>query len=282
MNVEALRSKIEDLFDRDLTADEHECARDAVEQLMDGLETGTLRTAEPDETGGWKVNAWVKKGVLLAFRASEMRDYSINRHFQFRDKEWIGPRQWIGENESLRVVPGGTMIRRGSFIGQNVIVMPPAYINVGAWIGDGTMIDSHALVGSCAQIGSRVHLSAAAQIGGVLEPIGTTPVIVEDDAFIGGNTGIFEGARVSLGAVIAAGVILTGSTPIYDLANEKILRPKIGEPLIVPPYAVVIPGSRPASGDFAQKHGLQYQTPIIVKYRNPDESPILALESSLR
>jgi 2,3,4,5-tetrahydropyridine-2-carboxylate N-succinyltransferase len=174
------------------------------------------------------------------------------------------------------------MLRRGSYIGQNVVIMPPAYVNIGAYVGDGSLIDSHALVGSCAQIGAGVHLSAGAQIGGVLEPVGTTPVVVEDGAFIGGNTGIYEGTQVGQGAVIGAGVILTGSTPIYDLPNERLIKPTVDRPLVVPEYAIVVPGSRPAKGKFAEANNVQLQTPVIIKYRDPDESPLLALESALR
>lgn len=282
MNIEILKQTIEDFFGMDLDEQSRTEAHDLVHDLWEVMESGQVRAAEPDSNGEWQTNTWVKRGILLAFKASEVRDYSINRHFQFRDKDLTGPLPWIGKNPTLRVPPGGSMIRRGCYIGKNVIVVPPALINLGAYVDDGSMIDSHALVGSCAQIGKSVHLSAAAQIGGVLEPVGTVPVIVEDDAFIGGNCGIYEGIQIGKGAVIGAGTILTGSTPIYDCVNETIIQPNLEGPLKVPPYAIVIPGSRPAKGTFAEKHGLNYQTPIIIKYRDPDQSPALAMEDALR
>ncbi|MBN1516270.1 2,3,4,5-tetrahydropyridine-2,6-dicarboxylate N-succinyltransferase [Candidatus Sumerlaeota bacterium] len=256
-------------------------AREVCAALLDALESGELRAAEPDGDG-WRAIPWVKQGILLAFRAAESKDFSINGSFQFRDRDLLGPQDWLRRHDTLRVVPGGSMLRRGSYVGENVVIMPPAYVNVGAYIGDGTMIDSHALVGSCAQVGRKVHLSAAAQLGGVLEPVGALPVIVEDDAFIGGGCGVYEGARVRQGAVLGAGVVLTPSVPLYDLANEREIRAGADGVLAVPPYAIVVPGARPAAGRFAQERGLQLQAPMIVRYRDPDENPSLALEHALR
>jgi len=245
----------------------------AHEALLDALEDGSLRAAEPSDGGAWQVNAWVKTAIVLGFRGSPIEP--IDWGTQFLDKRAYPPRAFTLD-DGVRLVPGGTAVRRGSHLGKGVIVMPPAYVNVGAFVDCDTMIDSHALVGSCAQVGKRVHLSAGAQVGGVLEPAGASPVIVEDDAFLGGLVGVFEGVRIGPRAVLASGVVLTASTKIHDLVNERAVT---GE---VPSGAVVIPGSRPASGDYARQNGLTLATPVIVKYRDDRTSAAVALEDALR
>jgi 2,3,4,5-tetrahydropyridine-2-carboxylate N-succinyltransferase len=249
------------------------------------LNTGDVRAAAPSSvngnSGGWMVNDWVKKGILLGFRLGELTDISIDERIKYFDKHTY-PLKKLTLNNQVRLVPGGSSIRDGSYVAQGVVIMPPAFINVGAFVDAGTMIDSHALVGSCAQIGKRVHLSAAAQIGGVLEPIGAMPVIVEDDVFIGGNCGIYEGTIVKQRAVIAAGVILTGSTPVYDLTNEKIYRRTKEMPLVIPEGAVIVPGSRAINSSFAQQNHLALYAPIIIKYRDSNTDAATVLEESLR
>ena len=224
-------------------------ARQAFASLRAALSDGTVRAAEPDASspGGWKVNAWVKRGILLGFRFGDIIDMSADHgRWPFFDKDTL-PLKAIGAWSAVRVVPGGSTVRDGAWLGRGVICMPPMFVNIGAYVGDDTLIDSHALVGSCAQIGSRVHLSAAAQIGGVIEPVGALPVIVEDDVLVGGNCGVYEGTIVKRRAVLAAGTILTASTPLYDLPNDRIIEPVPGQPLIVPEGAVVVPGTRPVT-----------------------------------
>lgn len=243
------------------------------EALLGELEAGILRAAEPTE-GGWRVNTWVKQAILLGFRhtsLAEMPGYGLSAV----DKTAFPPRAFRLE-DGVRVVPGGSAARRGAHLAKGVVVMPPAYVNVGAFVDEGTMVDSHALVGSCAQVGKRVHLSAGAQVGGVLEPAGAQPVIVEDEAFVGGLVGLFEGIHVRRRAVLASGVILTAGTVIHDLV---LGRTWVKE---VPEGAVVVPGSRPASGDYAKAHGIQLATPVIVKYRDPKTDAATALEEALR
>ncbi len=247
---------------------------EAHEALLRGLEAGEIRSAEPDGAGEWRVNAWVKQGILAGFRATKMVEWP-GPGFPFIDKTAFPPRV-LSLEASVRMVPGGSSVRRGSFLARGVTVMPPAFINMGAFVDEGTMVDSHALVGSCAQIGKRVHLSAAAQIGGVLEPAGARPVIIEDDAFVGGLVGVFEGVRVRRRAVLASGVVLTASTVIHDLVRE---REWVRE---VPEDAVVVPGSRPAKGGFAEARGLHLATAVIVKYRDSKTDAATALESALR
>lgn len=244
------------------------------------LEKGTVRSAEKNPDGVWVAQRWVKEGILSAFRLGVLTDYASGS-LSFIDKDTIPPRRFRKE-EGIRIVPGGTAVRRGAFIAKGVVMMPPAYVNVGAYVDEGTMIDSHALVGSCAQIGKRVHLSAAAQIGGVLEPVGNVPVIIEDDVVVGGNAGIYEGTIVRSRAVIGAGVVITGSTPIYDVVRQQIYRRTSEKPLEIPFGAVVIPGSRTLKGEFASKNGLQIATPIIVKYRDEKTDGATALEEALR
>jgi 2,3,4,5-tetrahydropyridine-2-carboxylate N-succinyltransferase len=262
-------------------APSRERALPLVDALLAGLETGEIRAAEPGPSG-WKVNAWVKRGILLAFRVGQDRPIDAGSTFRFRDRDTMGTWDPNAAGRRVRVVPGGTTVRRGAYVGEGVVVMPPAYVNVGAWIGPGTMIDSHALVGSCAQIGARVHLSAAAQIGGVLEPPGALPVIVEDDAFVGGGCGVYEGTRVGARAVLAPGVILSRATPLHDAVTGRVLRAEGGLPLAVPEGAVVVPGTRPARGDFAREHGLALAAPIVVKYRDGSTDAAVALEEALR
>jgi len=253
----------------------------AVGRLLDALEDGTVRAAEPHRDG-WRARAWVKRGILLGFRVAANVELGSAGAFRFRDRELFGTWDPNAVERNVRLVPGGTTVRRGAHLADGVVVMPPAYINVGAWVGPGSMIDSHALVGSCAQVGARVHLSAAAQVGGVLEPVGALPVIVEDDAFVGGGCGIYEGTRVGAGAVLASGVVLTRSVPLFDTVREVVHRAEPGQPLVVPPGAVVVPGSRPAVGSFARQHGLGLQAPVIVKYRDRSTDAASALEEALR
>ena len=255
-------------------------ARTAVDALMDALTRGAVRSAQKanDE---WHAVEWVKAGILLAFRIGRVREFPA-APAPFFDKDTLPLRDTPGVEENIRLVPGGTSVRAGAFLGRNVIIMPPAFVNVGAYVDEGAMIDSHALVGSCAQVGKRVHLSAGAQLGGVLEPVGLRPVIVEADAMIGGNVGVFEGTLVGERAVLAPGVQLTSSTTVYDLVREEIYRAAPGRPLTIPGGAVVVPGSRQASGPFAQEHGIHLYAPIIVKYRDASTDAATALEEALR
>jgi len=259
-------------------------ARDAFARLRAALSAGEVRAAEPDAAApaGWRVNAWVKRGILLGFRIGETTDVSMDHgRWPFFDKDTL-PLKRFDAAAGVRVVPGGSSVRDGAYIGRKVICMPPMYINIGAYVGDETLVDSHALVGSCAQIGRRVHVSAAAQIGGVLEPVGALPVIVEDDVLVGGNCGVYEGAIVKRRAVLAAGTILTRSTPIYDVPNGRIIEPQPGEPLVVPEGAVVVPGSRALTSGRAPEWGLSVAAPVIVKYRDERTDARTALEQWIR
>src|SRR5687767_13113077 len=244
------------------------------------LEKGAVRAAERDEDGVWKPATWVKEGILAAFRFGVLAEFASGA-LSFIDKDTIPARRFKVQ-DGVRVVPGGSSIRRGSFIAKGVVMMPPAFVNIGAYVDEDTMIDSHALIGSCAQIGKRVHVSAAAQIGGVLEPVGQLPVIIEDDVIVGGNCGIYEGTIVRPRAVIGAGVVITGSTPVYDLVRGQIYRRTADLPLEIPYGAVVIPGSRRMKGAFAETHDLQVATPMIVKYRDDKTDSSTALEEALR
>lgn len=244
------------------------------------LEKGTIRAATRDEDGVWHAEPWVKEGILAAFRFGVLAEFASGS-LSFVDKDTIPPRRFRAA-DGVRVVPGGSSIRRGSFIAKGVVMMPPAFVNVGAYVDEDTMIDSHALVGSCAQIGKRVHLSAAAQIGGVLEPIGGLPVVIEDDVVVGGNCGIYEGTIVRSRAVIGAGVVITASTPVYDVVRSQIYRRTADHPLEIPFGAVVVPGGRPMKGAFADQHGLHIATPMIVKYRDEKTDSGTALEEALR
>jgi 2,3,4,5-tetrahydropyridine-2,6-dicarboxylate N-succinyltransferase len=259
-------------------------ARQAFAALRSALSEGAIRAAEPDRASasGWKVNAWVKRGILLGFRFGDTIDMSINHgRWPFFDKDTL-PLKPIGPADGVRVVPGGSSVRDGAYLGRAVICMPPMFVNIGAYVGDETLIDSHALVGSCAQIGRRVHLSAGAQIGGVIEPVGALPVIIEDDVLVGGNCGVYEGAILKRRVVLAAGTVLTGSTPLYDLPNDRIIEAAPGEPLVVPEGAVVVPGSRPVTSGRGREWGISVATPIIVKYRDERTSARTALETWIR
>ncbi len=284
MEKEKLLSAIDEHFNR--PADElGEGAREDFETFLKALEAGELRAAEPVEEGGrrrWKVNPRVKRGILLGFRLGKTIEMGAVEGLQFSDKDTYPAQRLPVVERNVRLVPGGNSVRRGAYLGHNVTMMPPAFVNVGAYVADGSMIDSHALVGSCAQIGSGVHLSAAAQIGGVLEPIGQTPVIVEDEVMVGGNVGLFEGVQVGRGAVIGAGSVITASTPVYDLVREEVYRATKEEPLRIPENAVVIPGSRPARGEFAKEHGLHMAALLIIKYRDDRTDAATALEELLR
>ena len=263
---------------------DRQAAREAFARLRAQLSAGEVRAAEPDPSTptGWRVNTWVKQGILLGFKFGDIADMSSDHgRWPFFDKDTL-PLKPLDVQSGVRIVPGGSTVRDGAYLGRGVICMPPMYINIGAWIGEGTLVDSHALVGSCAQIGSRVHLSAAAQIGGVLEPVGALPVIIEDDVLIGGNCGVYEGAVVKRRAVLASGVILTRSTPIYDLPNERIIEPLPGQPLVVPEGAVVVPGARPVTSGKGREWGLSVATPIIVKYRDERTDARTALEQWIR
>jgi 2,3,4,5-tetrahydropyridine-2,6-dicarboxylate N-succinyltransferase len=279
--VAALRDEVEALVAAGSAAD-RDAAREAFARLRRALGAGEVRAAEPDPEAdcGWRVNPWVKQGILLGFRFGALADASEGR-FAFYDKDTLPLRQ-LGLEAGVRIVPGGSAVRDGAYLAPGVIAMPPMYVNVGAYVGEGTLIDSHALVGSCAQVGRRVHLSAAAQIGGVLEPVGALPVIVEDDVLVGGNCGIYEGTVVRARAVIAAGTVLTASTPLYDLPLRRVLSAAPGQPLVVPAGAVVVPGSRPVSSAQGREWGLHVATPVIVKYRDARTDARAALEEWLR
>ena len=262
-------------------------ARDAVDALLEGLESGEIRSAERAPDGRWHAVPWVKRGILLGFRIGRLTEMSIpaendgSSRLTFFDKNTYPLRQ-LELSDGVRVVPGGSAIRRGAYVGEGVVCMPPMYVNVGAFVGSGTMIDSHALVGSCAQVGERVHLSAGAQIGGVLEPVNATPVIIEDDVIVGGNCGVYEGTVVRRKAVLGAGVILTRGTPVYDLIWQQVYRATADAPLEIPEDAVVVPGARAIKGEWAQNEGLSLQTPVIVKYRDEKTDLGTALEAWLR
>lgn len=248
------------------------------------LNAGSIRAAQPDETAksGWRVNGWVKKGILCGFRMGGIVDMSVDTARQpFFDKSTYPVRQ-IAADSGVRIVPGGSSIRDGVYLGRGVTCMPPMYINVGAWVDDGTMVDSHALVGSCAQVGRSCHISAAAQIGGVLEPVGALPVIIEDEVLVGGNTGVYEGTVVKRRAVLGTGVILNRSTPIYDLVKGEVYSATDDEPLVVPEGAVVVAGSRAVSRGKGQEWGISLYTPVIVKYRDSRTDEKIRLEDYLR
>lgn len=256
--------------------------RDVFEEFKAALRHGEIRSAEKDADGNWHANTWVKQGILLGFRMGKMVEMSMpTETFRFFDKDTFLLRP-MNLDDKIRIVPGGSTIRDGSYVAENVVLMPPCYINVGAYVDEGTMIDSHALVGSCAQIGKRVHLSAAAQIGGVLEPVGAVPVIIEDDVLVGGNTGVYEGTIVRERAVLASGVILTRSTPLFDLPNKTIIKSDGDRPLEVPAGAVVVQGSREISSGFGKENGLSIYCPIIVKYRDEKTDASTKLEDYLR
>lgn len=258
-----------------------------VEQLLTALEQGTLRAAVRGADGQWSAVPWVKRGILLGFRFGRMLDMTepprgdAVARFAFFDKHTYPPRP-LSLADGIRVVPGGSAIRRGAYLASGVVCMPPMYVNVGAYVDTGTMVDSHALVGSCAQIGKRVHLSAAAQVGGVLEPVNASPVIIEDDVLVGGNCGVYEGTVVRERAVLAAGVVLTRGTPVFDLVHEVTRRAEGDRPLEIPAGAVVVPGARAVRSGWGAENGVSLQTPVIVKYRDAQTDLATALESWLR
>lgn len=310
-----LQIQIEQFFNRNTKKFDDEFYR-AFDEFKAALNDGRIRAAEPDANSpsGWRVNTWVKKGILLGFRIgrivempagpspaprrkapspprrgkkSNSKTTTANIAFQFRDKHTY-PLKQIPASQNVRVVPGGSTIRDGCYIGKDVVCMPPMYVNVGAYVDDGTMIDSHALVGSCAQVGKKCHISAAAQIGGVLEPVGALPVIIEDEVLVGGNCGVYEGAIVGRGAVLASGTILTGSTPVYDLVRDAVYRRQVGatpeatKPLMIPPGAVVVPGSRAITQGRGKELGISLYTPVIIKYRDEKTDQSVRLEELLR
>ncbi len=282
MNPNELQQKIERHFAAGTAVVGNADAMVCFQALREALEGGEARAASPDAASptGWRVNAWVKQGILLGFRLGVLEEMSADT-LSFVDKNTYPVRQFAA-TQGIRVVPGGSSVRSGAYLARGVVCMPPMYINAGAYVDEGTMVDSHALVGSCAQIGKRVHLSAAAQIGGVLEPVNASPVVIEDDVLVGGNCGVYEGTIVRRNAVLAAGTILTRGTPVYDLVRGEVLRASAEMPLIVPEGAVVVPGSRAVSKGKGQEWGLSVYAPVIVKYRDEKTDLSTALEELLR
>jgi len=278
-----LKDQIELHYAQDVKTIDKPSALRAFNELKFFLNGGEVRAANrsSEAKNGWIVHGWVKKGILLGFRLGELTDFSEKEHFHYFDKSTY-PLKRLTTDHNIRLVPGGSSIRDGAYVAKGVVIMPPAYINVGAYVDEGTMIDSHALVGSCAQVGKRVHLSAACQIGGVLEPIGALPVIIEDDVFVGGQCGVYEGTIVRRRAVLGAGVVLTGSSRLFDIPNKRIYTRTKDSPLIIPEGAVVVQGSRSLEGTFATSNGLSISTPIIIKYRDEKTDASTALEESLR
>ena len=271
--IEALAAREDNQFSRE--------DRDVFDELKRALNRGEVRAAERGADGKWIVNSWVKQGLLLGFRMGAITDMSAGESFKFFDKDTYPGRPTKIE-DNVRIVPGGSTIRDGVYIAPGVVCMPPMFVNAGAYVDEGTMIDSHALVGSCAQIGKRVHISAAAQIGGVLEPVGAVPVIIEDDVLVGGNCGVYEGTIVRERAVLASGTILTGSTPVYDLVREEIYQRKADGPLEIPAGAVVVPGARAVTTERGREWGLSLYAAIIVKYRDAKTDTAVRLEDYLR
>ena len=275
--MSSLQTEIERLYTANTSDDS---AREIFLQFRDALTRGEIRAAE--KTGkAWTVNVWVKQGILLGFRLGQLAQMGSGECLSFVDKDTFPARKFTVEDR-VRVVPGGSSARAGAYVAPSVICMPPMYINVGAYVDEGTMVDSHALVGSCAQVGKRVHLSAAAQIGGVLEPVNASPVIIEDDVLVGGNCGVYEGTLVRQRAVLGAGTILTRSTPLYDLVRGKVYRATPEEPLEVPEGAVVVPGSRAVNKSQAAEWSISLYTPVIVKYRDEKTDKGVELEDWLR
>jgi 2,3,4,5-tetrahydropyridine-2-carboxylate N-succinyltransferase len=281
--IDSLRESIETLFDEKPPAYEEEHFR-IFQTFKDALNAGQARAAEPDSSAasGWRVNGWVKKGILLGFRMGTVVDMSVDPARQpFLDKATY-PVKKFSVASGVRIVPGGSSVRDGCYIGKGVTCMPPMYINAGAYVDDGTMVDSHALVGSCAQIGKNCHISAATQIGGVLEPVGALPVIVEDDVLVGGNCGVYEGTVVKKRSVLGAGTILTRSTPVYDLVRGVVYKASDDEPLVIPEEAVVVAGSRAVTSGKGKEWGISLYTPVIVKYRDAKTDTKIQLEDLLR
>jgi 2,3,4,5-tetrahydropyridine-2,6-dicarboxylate N-succinyltransferase len=274
-----LAEEIDGLFERQ--GDRRDSDRALFREFLASLNRGEARAAERDEAGHWRVNAWVKRGILAGFRMGVLADMSAHPSLRFFDKDTY-PVRATTIRDNVRIVPGGSSVRDGVYLAPGVVCMPPMYVNVGAYVDEGTMIDSHALVGSCAQIGKRVHISAAAQIGGVLEPVGAVPVIIEDDVLVGGNCGVYEGTIVRTGAVLASGTILTGSTPVYDLVHGEIYRRTEAQPLEIPARAVVVPGSRRVESEQGRAWGLSLYAAVIVKYRDEKTERAVQLEDYLR
>ena len=284
MQISNLESQIEIFFTipaSELTAERKTEALTAFGEFKAALNRGDIRAASCDPGGQWVVHQWVKRGILLGFRLGATIDFSIDDNFRFFDKDTY-PTKRVSINDSVRIVPGGSTVRDGAHLGQGVTIMPPAFINVGAFVDDGTMVDSHALIGSCAQIGKRCHISAAAQIGGVLEPVGAMPVIIEDEVMVGGNCGVYEGAIVRERAILASGVTLTGSTPLFDAVRGEIYRRESDKPLEVPAGAVVVPGARAITVGPAKDWGLSVYAPVIIKYRDDKTEASVKLEDFLR
>ncbi len=282
-DLASLAQRIDSLFDSQ-PAQYSTDDRALFDRFRDLLNRGAVRAAEPDPAAptGWRVNGWVKKGILLGFRIGGIVEMpSGTPSWQFFDKSTYPLKAFTLES-GVRIVPGGSSIRDGAYLGRGVTCMPPMYINVGAYVDDGVMVDSHALIGSCAQIGRRCHISAASQIGGVLEPVGALPVVIEDDVLVGGNCGVYEGTVVKQRAVLGTGTILNRSTPVYDLVRGVIHRATGGEPLIVPPEAVVVAGSRAVSSEQGREWGISLYTPVIVKYRDSGTEARIQLEDFLR
>jgi 2,3,4,5-tetrahydropyridine-2-carboxylate N-succinyltransferase len=278
-----MQTEIEDLFDTKPAAfNEQHFA--LFQRFKEALNSGAVRSAEPDAStrSGWRVNTWVKKGILLGFRMGGVVDMSVDSVRQPMLDKATWPVKRFTPESGVRIVPGGSSIRDGCFVGRNVTCMPPMYINAGTWIGDGTMIDSHALVGSCAQVGKNCHISAAAQIGGVLEPVGALPVIIEDDVLVGGNCGVYEGTVVKRRAVLGSGTILTRSTPVYDLVRGEVYSATDNDPLVIPEDAVVVAGSRAITRGVGKDWGISLYTPVIVKYRDAKTDAKIQLEDLLR
>jgi 2,3,4,5-tetrahydropyridine-2,6-dicarboxylate N-succinyltransferase len=278
-----LNRQIEEIFDNKPAEYTEEHFR-LFYEFKAALNNGEIRAAEPDSSTktGWRVNGWVKKGILLGFRLGAIVDMSIDAARQPWFDKATYPVKRFDENSGVRIVPGGSSIRDGCYVGKGVTCMPPMYINAGAYVGDGTMVDSHALIGSCAQIGARCHISAAAQIGGVLEPVGALPVIVEDDVLVGGNCGVYEGAVVKSRAVLGTGTILNRSTPVYDLVRGEVISATESEPLVIPEGAVVVAGSRTVTSGKGKEWGIALYTPVIVKYRDAKTDAKIQLEDLLR
>lgn len=282
MTLSRLEEEITRHFAAGAAAAAEPAAMTAFLGLRSALERGEVRSAEPDPAAptGWRVNTWVKQGILLGFRLGALEDSAAGR-LSFVDKHTY-PARLFSAADGVRLVPGGSSVRSGAYVARGVVCMPPMYINAGAYVDEGTMVDSHALVGSCAQIGKRVHLSAAAQIGGVLEPVNASPVIIEDDVLVGGNSGVYEGTLVRRGAVLAAGTILTRGTPLFDLVKGEVLRAGAESPLVVPEDAVVVPGARAVGKGKGQEWGLSLYAPAIVKYRDSKTDLSATLEDLLR
>jgi 2,3,4,5-tetrahydropyridine-2-carboxylate N-succinyltransferase len=277
--ISNLESRIESFFAQP-NVDRQE-ALAAFNEFKSALNRGEIRAASRNADGRWTVNQWVKRGVLLGFRLGGLVDYSIDDNFRFFDKDTY-PTKRLGIGDGVRIVPGGSTVRDGAYLGQGVTIMPPAYINAGAYVDDGTMVDSHALIGSCAQVGKRCHISAAAQIGGVLEPVGAMPVIIEDEVLVGGNCGVYEGAIVRERAILASGVTITGSTPIFDAVRGKVYRREDDRALEVPAGAVVVPGARAITIGAAKDWGLSVYAPVVIKYRDDKTESSVKLEEFLR